>query len=183
MPSPFIGTEGSTLALSVGIASCGTTAMPRPVLTISSRVDTCRTSTIEESGFSPGIVPVLFVIRRSLQETEEFKQRKHRPSLREILRSMLDNWSLVLAGMLLVAMTTVSFYLITVYTPTFGKAVLKLSTSDALIVTLCVGLSNFIWLPIMGALSDRVSLIATLVLYRKRDARQAADVTPAASTA
>ena len=102
------------------------------------------------------IVPVLFVIRRSLQETEEFKQRKHRPSLREIFRSMLDNWGLVLAGMLLVAMTTVSFYLITVYTPTFGKAVLKLSTSDALIVTLCVGLSNFIWLPIMGALSDRV---------------------------
>lgn len=102
------------------------------------------------------IVPVLFVIRRSLQETEEFKQRKHRPGLREIFRSMLDNWGLVLAGMLLVAMTTVSFYLITVYTPTFGKAVLKLSTSDALIVTLCVGLSNFIWLPIMGALSDRV---------------------------
>jgi MHS family citrate/tricarballylate:H+ symporter-like MFS transporter len=102
------------------------------------------------------IVPVLFLIRRSLQETEEFKQRKHRPSLREIFRSMLDNWGLVLAGMLLVAMTTVSFYLITVYTPTFGKAVLKLSTSDALIVTLCVGLSNFIWLPVMGALSDRV---------------------------
>ncbi|HEU4374483.1 MAG TPA: MFS transporter [Telluria sp.] len=102
------------------------------------------------------IVPVLFVIRRSLQETEEFKQRKHRPALREIFRSMLDNWGLVIAGMLLVAMTTVSFYLITVYTPTFGKAVLKLSTSDALIVTLCVGLSNFVWLPIMGALSDRV---------------------------
>jgi MHS family citrate/tricarballylate:H+ symporter-like MFS transporter len=102
------------------------------------------------------IVPVLFVIRRSLQETEEFKRRKHRPAFREIFRSMLDNWGLVLAGMLLVAMTTVSFYLITVYTPTFGKAVLKLSTSDALIVTLCVGLSNFIWLPVMGALSDRV---------------------------
>jgi MHS family citrate/tricarballylate:H+ symporter-like MFS transporter len=26
------------------------------------------------------IVPVLFVIRRSLQETEEFMRRKHRPS-------------------------------------------------------------------------------------------------------
>ncbi len=34
--------------------------------------------------------------------------------------------------MMLVAMTTVSFYLITVYTPTFGKSVLHLSTTDAL---------------------------------------------------
>ena len=53
-------------------------------------------------------------------------------------------------------MTTVSFYLITVYTPTFGKSVLHLTTSAALLVTLCVGVSNFIWLPVMGALSDRV---------------------------
>jgi MHS family citrate/tricarballylate:H+ symporter-like MFS transporter len=111
------------------------------------------------------IVPVLFVIRRSLQETEEFKQRRHRPSLREIFRSMLDNWGLVLAGMLLVAMTTVSFYLITVYTPTFGKAVLKLSTGDALVVTLCVGVSNFIWLPVMGALSDRVGRKPMLIAF------------------
>src|SRR5471030_2546509 len=60
------------------------------------------------------IVPVLFVIRRSLQETEEFKARKHRPELKAIFRSMVDNWALVLTGMMLVAMTTVSFYLITV---------------------------------------------------------------------
>ncbi len=58
--------------------------------------------------------------------------------------------------MLLVVMTTVSFYAITVYTPTFGKSVLQLSTTDSLVVTFCVGLSNFIWLPVMGALSDRV---------------------------
>lgn len=50
------------------------------------------------------------------------------------------------AGMMLVSMTTVSFYLITVYTPTFGKSVLKLSTIDALVVTFCVRISNFIWL-------------------------------------
>jgi MHS family citrate/tricarballylate:H+ symporter-like MFS transporter len=29
-------------------------------------------------------------------------------------------------------------------------------TADSLLVTLCVGVSNFIWLPIGGALSDRV---------------------------
>ncbi len=49
---------------------------------------------------------------------------------------MLANWKTVLAGMMMVAMTTTTFYLITVYTPTFGKTVLHLSTSDSLIVTL-----------------------------------------------
>ena len=111
------------------------------------------------------IVPVLFVLRRSLQETEEFMQRKHRPSTRAIFRSMLDNWGLVISGMMLVAMTTVSFYLITVYTPTFGKSVLHLSTTDALIVTLCVGVSNFIWLPVMGALSDRIGRRPLLLFF------------------
>jgi len=69
------------------------------------------------------------------------------------------------AGMMMVVMTTVSFYLITVYTPTFGKNVLKLSASDSLIVTFCVGLSNFCWLPIMGALSDRVGRRPVLVAF------------------
>jgi MHS family citrate/tricarballylate:H+ symporter-like MFS transporter len=111
------------------------------------------------------IVPVLFMIRRSLQETEEFKQRKHRPTPRQIFASMLSNWGLVLAGMMLVAMTTVSFYLITVYTPTFGKSVLKLSTTDSLVVTFCIGISNFIWLPLMGALSDRTGRRPVLLAF------------------
>jgi MHS family citrate/tricarballylate:H+ symporter-like MFS transporter len=102
------------------------------------------------------IVPVIFILRRSLQETDEFLARSHRPTLSEIYRSLAAHAALVVAGTLLVVMTTVSFYLITVYTPTYGKAVLKLSVGDALIVTFCVGLSNFIWLPVMGALSDRV---------------------------
>ncbi len=111
------------------------------------------------------IVPVLFIIRRSLQETEEFKARRHRPSTREIFRSIVSNWGLVIAGMMMVSMTTVSFYLITVYTPTFGKSVLHLSTTDALVVTLCVALSNFFWLPVMGALSDRVGRKPLLVAF------------------
>ncbi|AJC22209.1 MFS transporter [Pandoraea pulmonicola] len=111
------------------------------------------------------IVPVLFMIRRSLQETEAFLARKHRPSTGEIFRSMVQNWGLVVAGMMLVAMTTVSFYLITVYTPTFGKSVLKLSTTDALVVTFCVGVSNFLWLPVMGALSDRVGRKPLLIVF------------------
>lgn len=102
------------------------------------------------------IVPFLFVLRRSLQETEAFQARRHHPGAREVFGTMLRNWRTVLAGMLLVAMTTTTFYLITVYTPTFGRAVLKLTTADSLIVTLFVGVSNFIWLPIGGAISDRL---------------------------
>jgi MHS family citrate/tricarballylate:H+ symporter-like MFS transporter len=111
------------------------------------------------------IVPAIFVIRRSLQETEEFLNRKHRPSAPEIFRSILDNWRIVLLGVLLVTMTTVSFYLITVYTPTYGKSVLKLSETDSLLVTLCVGISNFFWLPIMGAVSDRVGRRPVLLTF------------------
>jgi len=111
------------------------------------------------------IVPFVFFIRRSLQETDEFLARKHHPTVREIYRSVLANWSIVLGGMMMVIMTTVSFYLITVYTPTFGKSVLKLSASDSLVVTIGVGLSNFIWLPIMGALSDRIGRRPILITF------------------
>ncbi len=109
------------------------------------------------------IIPFIFVIRRSLQETEAFLARKRHPSLNEIYASLAANWRVVLAGMMLVTMTTVSFYLITAYTPTFGKNVLKLSEADALTVTICVGLSNFIWLPVWGAISDRIGRMPILV--------------------
>ena len=102
------------------------------------------------------IIPFLFFLRRSLQETEVFKAQRHHPSLREVYASVLENYRVVLGGMFLVAMTTATFYLITVYTPTYGKTVLKLSAADSLAVTFCVAISNFIWLPVGGALSDRI---------------------------
>ncbi len=62
-------------------------------------------------------------------------------------------------------MTTVSFYFITAYTPTFGTTELHLSSTSSLLVTLCVGLSNLIWLPLMGALSDRVGRRPLLIVF------------------
>jgi MFS family permease len=53
--------------------------------------------------------------------------------------------------------------MITAYTPTFGSAVLRLANADSLIVTLWVGASNLMWLPIMGALSDRIGRRPLLV--------------------
>jgi len=111
------------------------------------------------------IIPFLFRLRRSLQETDEFVARKHRPSAPEILRSLTANSWIVVIGMMLVTMTTVSFYMITAYTPTFGDSVLHLASEDSLIVTLCVGASNLFWLPIMGALSDRVGRRPLLIVF------------------
>ncbi|TFW16661.1 MFS transporter [Duganella callida] len=102
------------------------------------------------------IIPVVFYIRRSLQETQAYLAQKSHPTFGQMMRTIARNWPLVTVGAMLVVMTTVAFYMITVYTPTFGKSVLKLSTEDSLLVTLCVGVSNFIWLPVMGALSDRI---------------------------
>jgi len=110
------------------------------------------------------IIPFIFIIRNSLQETEAFLKRTRHPTAGEILRTVVVNWRIILIGMLMVTMTTVSFYFITAYTPTFGKEVLKLSSTASLIVTLCVGISNLFWLPVAGAISDRVGRKPILIL-------------------
>jgi MFS family permease len=114
------------------------------------------------------IVPFLFLLRRTLAETDAFLARKRHPSRSEVFRIIGANWRLVGLGTLLSTMTTVCFYMITAYTPTFGGAVLHLENTRVQMVILCVGISNFVWLPVMGALSDRVGrrpiLVATAIV-------------------
>ena len=110
------------------------------------------------------IVPLLFWLRSSLAETEAFLARKHHPSISQILASLATSWKIVGIGMLLSTMTTVCFYLITAYTPTYGREVLHLTNRESLMVTMWVGLSNFIWLPIGGAISDKLGRRPMLIL-------------------
>ncbi len=111
------------------------------------------------------IVPLLFVLRRSLVETDTFLARTHRPSNAEIFRSVAVNWRIVLAGMFLVTGTSVAFYLLSVYTPTFGRTVLKLSTLDSLLVSICIATFNAVLFPVIGSLSDRVGRKAVLITF------------------
>ena len=120
------------------------------------------------------IIPFIFAIRRSLTETDEFLARKHRPRPSEVFRSLRENWQIVILGTMMATMTTVSFYFITAYTPTFGTVVLGLDAKTNMIVILCVGLTNFTLLPVAGALSDRIgrrpllitcSLLAAVTAY------------------
>ena len=109
------------------------------------------------------IIPVILFLRRSLEETPEFLAMKKHPTTSEIFASAVANWRIVILGMMIAILTTTTFYFVTVYTPTFGKNVLKLSTRDALLVTLLVAVTNFIWNPVGGAVSDRIGRKPVLV--------------------
>jgi MFS family permease len=111
------------------------------------------------------IIPFLFAIRRTLPETEEFLAQTHHPGIREILASLGLNWKLIVSGMLLSTMTTVTFYMITAYTPTFGQTALHLASLDNFTVTMCVGFSNLFWLPVMGSVSDRIGRRPLLIAF------------------
>ncbi|THD68239.1 MAG: MFS transporter [Bradyrhizobium sp.] len=101
------------------------------------------------------IIPFIFVLRRTLEETPAFLSMKKHPTTSEVFNSAAVNWKIILLGMMLAVMTTVTFYFVTVYTPSFGKE-LKLSAQDSLLVTLMVAVTNFIWNPVGGAVSDRI---------------------------
>jgi len=101
------------------------------------------------------IIPVIFVLRRSLEETPAFLSMKKHPTASEVFASAIANWRIVILGMMIAVLTTTTFYFVTVYAPGFGKE-LKLSTADTLLVTLLVAVTNFIWNPVGGAISDRI---------------------------
>ena len=73
--------------------------------------------------FGSMLIPFLLFLRRSLLETDDFLARKHHPNAGEIWRTVAANWRLVILGMMLATMTTVTFYLITAYMPTYGSSV------------------------------------------------------------
>jgi MHS family citrate/tricarballylate:H+ symporter-like MFS transporter len=96
------------------------------------------------------IIPLIFFLRRTLEETPAFLAMKKHPTASEVFASALANWRIVILGMMIAILTTTTFYFVTVYTPTFGK-------------TLLVAVTNFFWNPVGGALSDRIGRKPVLI--------------------
>jgi hypothetical protein len=44
------------------------------------------------------IVPLIFIVRRSLQETDEFLASRNQSDMREIFHSMIENRGIVIVG-------------------------------------------------------------------------------------
>ena len=108
------------------------------------------------------IIPVIFMLRRSLEETPAFLAMKKHPTASEVFSSAIANWRIVILGMMIAILTSTTFYFITVYAPGFGKQ-LNLSPTGTLLITLLVAVTNFIWNPVGGAVSDRIGRRAVLV--------------------
>ena len=110
------------------------------------------------------IIPLIFWLRRSLEETPVFRQTRHSQQAIDLFRILAGNWRIVVIGVMVCVFTTTFFYLITAYTPTFGQNALHLDPASTFLVTLCVGVSNFVWLPISGATTDRIGRRPFLIL-------------------
>jgi MFS family permease len=110
------------------------------------------------------LVPFLLLARRNLRETPQFLARTERPSAVGVVTQVGRNGVVVALGAMMTTLTTVAFYTITAYTPTYGTSVLHLSLRAAFVVTLCVGLSNFVLLPAAGAASDRLGRLPLLLV-------------------
>ena len=105
------------------------------------------------------VIPFIIYIRRTLDETPEFKDKlsKHaHKTLGAVVKNMLENYPIIILGIMFVMMTTVTFYFITAYTPTYARNVLGFTRLDGFIVTAIVGVSNLFWLPVSGFVSDKI---------------------------
>lgn len=109
------------------------------------------------------LIPFLLVVRRSMQESQDFAARKTHPTTREIFATIGANWKLIGNAVLMITLTAVMFYLITSYISTFGTKVLKLAPMDSFIVTICLGCANLVWMPTVASLSDRIGRAPVLL--------------------
>jgi MFS transporter, MHS family, citrate/tricarballylate:H+ symporter len=110
------------------------------------------------------IIPLLIWLMRSLEETEAFRKGSKPRSSSETFSILLQNWQRIVVGVMLTILTTTAFYLITAYTPTYAQRTIHLSPTQSMVVTLCVGLSNFFWVPVGGMLSDRIGRRSMLIV-------------------
>jgi MFS transporter, MHS family, citrate/tricarballylate:H+ symporter len=109
------------------------------------------------------VIPVMFWLRSSLQETSVFARKKTTPSISEICSGLVEGWRTIVLCMGMVAMATVTATTITTYAPTFIHS-LKLGESAGFVTLFFGGLSVLCWLPIMASVADRVNRRTMLIV-------------------
>src|SRR5260370_7563993 len=80
------------------------------------------------------IIPFIFVLRRTLEETPAFLAMKKHPTASEVFASAIANWRIVILVMMMAVLPTTTFYFVTLSTPTLSKPPLLLSTPHPLLL-------------------------------------------------
>jgi len=110
-----------------------------------------------------GVVPIIFVMRKRLVESDQFIAQTHRRGMKEILSTLMSNWRFVLAGMFMVALGSSLFYFLLTYMPIFAYRNLRLGSSDSSLSTIYVSLYCLVMTPLFAMLSDRFGRYPILV--------------------
>jgi MHS family citrate/tricarballylate:H+ symporter-like MFS transporter len=103
-----------------------------------------------------GLIPVIFVIRKNLAESEAFQSQSHHPTMREVLVALAQNWRIAITGMFMVMLSSCFFYFTFTFMPVFAKANLGMTTADSLWSTSISITYSLILVPIFALLSDRI---------------------------
>jgi MHS family proline/betaine transporter-like MFS transporter len=116
------------------------------------------------------IGPVGLWMRRHLDETEAFVEAAHDASQRVGLLALLREQSRnVLVSFGLVVSSTIMFYVVLIYMPTYAKTQLQIPLNDAFSAQVAGLLCLTVLIPFFGALSDRIGrrpvLLLASVLY------------------
>jgi MFS family permease len=111
------------------------------------------------------IIPLIFIMRTRLVETQLFIHQAHKPQLNEVFINIGKYFPTIILCSLIVVLTSVSFYMLTAYIPTYAKLEINLNQDDAFLMAICVSLSNFILLPLMGSLSDKFGRFKLLLIF------------------
>jgi len=109
------------------------------------------------------LIPLLFLMRRSLAESESFEAETHHPSIMQILKAVAVNWRIALTGMLMTVLSSCAFYFIFTFMPVFVKERLALSAADGLLATSVAILASVGLVPLFATLADRIGRFPILV--------------------
>lgn len=103
-----------------------------------------------------GIIPLLFLLRKNLLETEVFEAQSHHPTMREVLAAVVQHWRLTLAGMFMIIVGSTVLYFMITFMPVFVKNQLGLTSERSLLSTVIAISYGLVMLPIFALLSDRI---------------------------
>jgi MHS family proline/betaine transporter-like MFS transporter len=108
------------------------------------------------------IGPVGFYIRRKLDETPEFLAVANRPAEKAAAMAR-GQWINLLLATGIVVQSTVMTYVLQLYMPLYAVRELGLPAAQSFGVVALNGMLQFVFSPIMGALSDRVGRVRVML--------------------